>query len=226
MYAIFKLAAAALVALPLVSAATVAPGQGQAPKCSLSQANLAADLPANLTALLPPSNASLSQVTIGFGTQNYTCTNGSYVNVGAVAQLFDISCIQELPAISSALSQAINELEQVDGESLLNFLTTLAKMGRFQLANHYFDTSIGTLSPVFNFQVSGGDYVIGKKLEDIPDPFNPAVNVDWLLLTAAAGDAAKYVVREQTAGGQPPASCSVENETLQAPYAAKYWFFA
>ncbi|KZT51750.1 hypothetical protein CALCODRAFT_503164 [Calocera cornea HHB12733] len=227
MLAIFKIAAAALVALPLVSATAVAPGQGQAPKCDISQANLAAELPANLSALLPPSSDSLSQVTIGFGTQNYTCTGGKYVNVGALAQVFDISCIQESKVISTNIAAMINEIQGIAGGiGLENWLGSLASMGGFKLADHYFDTSSGTLAPVFNFQVSGGDFVIGKKLQDLPDPTNPAVNVDWLQLTAVAGDAAKFLVREQTAGGQPPSSCAVENETLQVPYAAKYWFFA
>ncbi|KZO96601.1 hypothetical protein CALVIDRAFT_563680 [Calocera viscosa TUFC12733] len=224
MHCLLKLAAVALAALPAVSAALS--GQGTQPHCNISASSLTTDLPANLTVLIPPSNVSLIQVTIGFGTQNYTCTNGKYVNVGALAQVFDISCVQNLPAISSALSLGINELEHIDGETILNFVTTLAKMGGFKLADHYFDTSIGTLSPVFNFQVSGGGFAIGKKLQDIPDPVNPAVNVDWLQLQAVAGDAAKFLVREQTAGGQPPSSCSVENESLQVPYAAKYWFFA
>ncbi|KZO96622.1 hypothetical protein CALVIDRAFT_536988 [Calocera viscosa TUFC12733] len=243
MHGFIKLAAVALAAVPLASAlpfsvpfaasrslaarSGLATGQGQAPKCDISQANLAAELPASLSALIPPSNASLSQVTIGFGTQNYTCTSGKFVNVGALAQVFDISCIQELPAISANIAAAINEIQQLDGGiALENWLAKMAQWSGFKLADHYFDTSIGTLSPVFNFQVSGGDFVIGKKLQDIADPFNPTVNVDWLQLTAVAGDAAKFLVREQTAGGQPPASCSVENETLQVPYAAKYWFFA
>ncbi|KZT51749.1 hypothetical protein CALCODRAFT_420745, partial [Calocera cornea HHB12733] len=169
---------------------------------------------------------SLSQVTIGFGTQNYTCTGGKFVNVGALAQVFDISCIQELPAISANLAAAINEIQGLEGGiAFENWIAKVAQWSGFKLADHYFDTSSGSLAPVFNFQVSGGDFVIGKKLQDLPDPTNPAVNVDWLQLTAVAGDAAKFLVREQTAGGQPPASCSIENETLQVPYAAKYWFF-
>ncbi|KZT51746.1 hypothetical protein CALCODRAFT_521181 [Calocera cornea HHB12733] len=222
MHCLLKLAALALAALPAVSAFS---GQGTQPHCNISNSNLATDLPSSLQSLIPPSNVSLVQVTMGLGTQNYTCTNGKYVNVGALAQVFDISCLQNLPAISAAFSQAVNELELVDGASLLNFGITLAKMGGFKLADHYFDTSAGPLSPVFNFQVSNGGFAIGKKLMDLPDPTNPTVNVDWLQLEAIAGDAAKFLVREQTAGGQPPSSCAVENETLQVPYAAKYWFF-
>ncbi|EJU04606.1 hypothetical protein DACRYDRAFT_98502 [Dacryopinax primogenitus] len=243
MYGFTKLAAAALAALPLASAlplltplaafhtlaisSGLAPGQGQAPKCNITQANLAADLPANLISLLPPSDATLSQVTIGFGTQNYTCTNGKFVNVGALAQVFDISCVQELPAISASISAVINEIQGLNGGiALEEMLAKMAQWAGFKLADHYFDTSSGSLAPVFNFQVSGGDFVIGKKVLDIADPFNPVVNVDWLQLSALAGDAAKFLVREQTAGGQAPATCTVENETLQVPYAAKYWFFA
>ncbi|EJU04608.1 hypothetical protein DACRYDRAFT_98503 [Dacryopinax primogenitus] len=229
MHCLFKLMALALAVLPLVSADLHA--QGTQPHCSVANISLPDALTGdshgltNLTALIPPANVSIVQVTIGFGAQNYTCTQGKYVNVGAVAQVFDISCIQNLPSISAGLSLAINELESVAGEGLLNFITMLAKMGGFKLADHYFDTSSGALAPVFNFQISGGGFAIGKKLQDIPDPVNPIKNVDWLQLTAVQGDAAKFLVREQTVGGQPPASCAVENETLQVPYAAKYWFF-
>jgi len=229
MHCLLKLAAVALAAFPLVAADLS--GQGTAPHCNISDISLDLALNIdsnglqNLTLFDPPSNVSLAQVTIGLGTQNYTCTNGKYVNVGALAQVFDISCIQNLPAISAVLSGAIQELEGVDGEGLLNFLIMLAKMGGFKLADHYFDTSSGSLAPVFNFQISGGGFAIGKKLVDLPSPINPAVNVDWLQLEAIKGDAAKFLVREQTQGGQPPSSCAVENETLQVPYAAKYWFF-
>jgi len=228
MHGIFKLAAVALAVLPAVSAFS---GQGTPPHCNISAISLPDALVAdsfgetNLTVFDPPSNVSLAQVTIGLGTQNYTCTNGKYVNVGALAQVFDISCIQNLPLISLALSQGILELEGVAGNALLNFATMIAKQGGFKLADHYFDNSTGALAPVFNFQVSGGGFAIGKKLVDLPAPVNPSVNVDWLQLEAIKGDAAKFLVREQTNGGQPPSSCSQEGKNLAVPYAAKYWFF-
>ncbi|KZO96624.1 hypothetical protein CALVIDRAFT_555012 [Calocera viscosa TUFC12733] len=229
MHFLLKLAALAFAALPAVSAAAVPralSGQGTQPHCNISASHLTTDVPANLSSLIPPSSVSLIQVTVGFGTQNYTCTNGKYVSAGAVAQLFDISCVQNVPAISCELTQAIHQLEQqASGETFLNLVA--AKLGGgYKLADHYFDTSIGTLSPVFNFQVSHGGFVIGKKLVDVPAPVNPAVNVDWLQLQGVSGNAAKYVIREETAGGQPPSSCSVANATLEVAYAAKYWFFA
>ncbi|EJU04605.1 hypothetical protein DACRYDRAFT_98501 [Dacryopinax primogenitus] len=227
MHCIFKLAAFALAGLSAVSAFS---GHGTQPHCNISSIVLANSLVTdsnglqNLTVLVPPSNASLIQVTIGFGTQNYSCQSGKYVNVGALAQVFDISCIENLSVISSLLSSGINELE-LALPSVGPFAAKLATMGGFKLADHYFDTSSGSLAPVFNFAVSKGGFAIGKKLQDLPAPVNPQTNVDWLQLQAVAGDAAKFLVREQTAGGQPPATCATEGKNLEVPYAAKYWFF-
>jgi len=220
MRCLFQLSLFTLAHLALLAAAA-----GAGPHCNAS--SLALSVPANASSVVPPANTTLIQVTLGFGTQNYTCQSGKFVNVGAVAEVFDISCLQSLPPIASALAPSALALSTAANAStvdLLTLITTVARMSGYQLANHYFDSSTGALSPVFNFAVSGGSYFVGKKAVDIPAPTGTQ-DVDWLLLQNVRGSAAVYVVREETAGGQPPTSCTVENEALQVPYAAKYWFY-
>ncbi|KZT51745.1 hypothetical protein CALCODRAFT_487673 [Calocera cornea HHB12733] len=161
MLTIFKFAAAALVALRLVSATAIAP------------------------ALLPPSSDSLSQVTIDFSTQN-TGTGGKCVNVGALAQVLDISCIQESKVISANIAATINEIQGIVGRiGLEDRLGSLAAMCGFKLAlaDHSFDTSSGSAS----LELPG----LRRRLRDreeaqnIMNPFNPLVNVDWLQILSA-----------------------------------------
>ncbi|KAG1763490.1 hypothetical protein EDD22DRAFT_887162 [Suillus occidentalis] len=69
--------------------------------CDLSHARL--KVPANQTQLIAPTYAP-SFIGIGVGTQNYTCnaTKSTYSLIGAVAELFDSSCLYGSPAFESA----------------------------------------------------------------------------------------------------------------------------
>ena len=85
--------------------------------CSLSDARL--QVPTNQTQLIPPK-FSPSFIALGVGTQNYTCnaTSSTYVSVlfhcrwpgpnlytsltGAVAELFDSSCLYGTPEFDTA----------------------------------------------------------------------------------------------------------------------------
>lgn len=100
---------AVLLSLVLSFSALAAPSSKvQVAGCDISEAKLC--LPANQTALAPPKEKA-SFIAVAIGTQNYTCgANGKYTyvvsivsvvqpvissrsNIGAVAELFDISCI-------------------------------------------------------------------------------------------------------------------------------------
>lgn len=39
-----------------------------------------------------------SMIAVGRGIQNYTCTSGAYVSTGALANLFDVTCLYALTA--------------------------------------------------------------------------------------------------------------------------------
>jgi hypothetical protein len=104
-------ASAVLLSLVLSFSALAAPSS-KVSGCNISVAKLR--LPAHQTVLAPPKEKP-SFISVAIGTQNYTCgTNGQYTcvvsdsfvvqrvisshsNVGAVAELFDISCFYGTP---------------------------------------------------------------------------------------------------------------------------------
>jgi len=68
--------------------------------CNISAAKL--KLPSNQTALVEPTTAP-QFIGLGVGVQNYTCntTSSTFMNVGAVAELFDISYLYGTPEFDS-----------------------------------------------------------------------------------------------------------------------------
>lgn len=201
-------------------------------------------VPSNQTALVAPTFPP-SFVALGVGVQNYTCSNTStytYVhpdcivffsltfayshhssNVGAVAELFDISCVVDT-AISPYLTSAIEALWSAIPSNILNTTELISKLGFLGnpdvLGQHYFvpnpATGSGT-SPKFDFTSArfngvADAFVVLARTGDIPSPDDKSVDIDWLYLTALSyagqGKLAKSVFRVETAGGQPPASVS------------------
>ncbi|KIJ91875.1 hypothetical protein K443DRAFT_114457 [Laccaria amethystina LaAM-08-1] len=179
--------------------------------CDISHAQMA--LPANQTALAQPSGAP-SFVLLGVGVQNYTCSAaGTYASAGAVAQLFDISCLVQSPAFDNVQDIA--------------FLKPLTRMG-----DHYFVTSpSGTgISPVWDFRAFGrfkgnaNAMVLAAKVANLPSPAGPQ-NVDWLQLKSVSGELATQIYRTDTRSGQPPASCTPGSALISVKYTSKYWLF-
>jgi len=176
--------------------------------CNVKNATLS--LPAGQTAISVPTDASPAYIALGVGVQNYTCTAaGTYTSAGALAELFDISCLVGKPS----------------------FATIQDSRGLPCLGRHYFITNpanSSTISPEFDLGRSKGPgtagIIIAKKLGGIPSPVGPT-NVDWLELGNQSGGLAKYVFRVDTQGGQPPASCKPGSPLLSVPYKAKYWLF-
>jgi hypothetical protein len=160
---------------------------------------------------------------LGVGVQNYTCSAaGTYTSVGAVAKLFDISCLLNTPIFPKIQDELFKLPPRVrDG--------ILAAASRTPLysGDHYFITNpvTGTgISPKFAQKANGGASftVLGKKGGvKAPD----TTNVDWLQLSSIAGDWATTVFRVDTKAGQPPASCTTGTPDISVAYAAKYWFF-
>ncbi|KAF9049293.1 hypothetical protein BDZ89DRAFT_941180, partial [Hymenopellis radicata] len=160
-------------------------------------------------------------VTVGGGTQNYTCgTDGKYASVGAVAQLFDLSCI----VFTDTFLEVQDLLIEVILEAPLSSRTYDEQTLPF-LADHYFVqnpvTGVG-ISPKFDFTATVGDFVVGKSEVSTPAPTGPQ-DVNWLKLSNIEGGLSQLVFRTDTRRGQPPASCTYGSDTdLQVPYAAKY----
>ncbi|KAJ7067689.1 hypothetical protein B0H15DRAFT_152994 [Mycena belliarum] len=200
--------------------------------CDTSKAVM--DLPAGQTALVSPTSAALF-VMLGVGIQNYTCTSATstYASIGAVASLFDISCLDKKPQFSSIQSTAFKIWDSP--ASLKASASSIgARVGAPKLLGfHYFVTApSGTgISPKWDFTSTGkfaGDasaYVLGAKVGDIPAPTSPATNVDWLALNNAQGSLASKIFRIDTVGGQPPTSCIPGSAPIEVKYTAKYYLY-
>ncbi|OWZ26638.1 hypothetical protein C356_06875 [Cryptococcus neoformans c45] len=165
-----------------------------------------------------------SMIAAGRGIQNYTCISGAYVSTGALANLFDVTCLYALTAgkidpsiISSILPKmAFVALEYPNTDDLSVTIHHL-----------FVDTpgsiSAGSISPEF---VTDTDRVLVSKTATLDDPYNAAINVPWLKLVGVEGQGtyAKSVFRINTFQGQPPSLCTTENEKISVQYASMYWF--
>ncbi|KAJ7185284.1 hypothetical protein C8R46DRAFT_845430, partial [Mycena filopes] len=195
-----------------------------------STAGAVMDLPAGQTQLVSPTTAPL-YVALGVGVQNYTCspTTLKYTSTGAVASLFDISCIDKTPVFAGIQNVAFTAWKAMPSGVSANTLGT--KIGAPTLLGfHYFvPAASGTgLSPKWDFTSTGHNagnataFVIGAKVGDITDPTNnAAVNVDWLALNNAGGSLASKVFRVDTVNGQPPTSCVAGSADISVKYTAK-----
>lgn len=185
-------------------------------------------------ALPPPaSGLSLSHVAVGRGTQNYTCdlSNSTAVPVaiGAVASLFNVTCMAAMTPLLLAL---IPEIALELPMPLSNDPTSPANMDLS--GHHYF---LNTTTAFFNMDTSMHSYGSGafKKVNSSAAPagamtgpnFSGNGAVAWLKLNAldGAGQVFQEVYRLNTAGGNPPANCTGQQAAFEVPYAAEYWLY-
>ncbi|KAF8180559.1 hypothetical protein K438DRAFT_1842121 [Mycena galopus ATCC 62051] len=199
------------------------------PRCDTSYAKM--DLPPNQTALVAPTTNPLF-VLLGVGIQNYTCSGTAFTSIGAVASLFDISCLAGTPKFANVQQKAFNIWTDAPKDvpaTSIGHLVDAPHLDGF----HYFVTSpSGTgLSPEWDFTSTGkfaGNataFVLGAKVGDILAPVDPATNIDWLSLVAAEGDLASQIFRIDTVGGQPPTSCDVTGQQISVKYTSKYFLY-
>jgi len=165
-------------------------------------------------------------------------STGTYTNVGAVAELFDISCLYGTstfddvtdfaytiwklfpPAIpaSTAISTVISLLHSTDTPAILG--------------QHYYvpNPITGTgVNPKWDFTSQGvtkgntNAYVVAAKVAGLAAPTGKQ-DIDWVQLRSIAGSLATDVYRTDTRGGQPDASCTPGvSKDIQVKYASKYW---
>ncbi|KAJ7469775.1 hypothetical protein B0H11DRAFT_1653001, partial [Mycena galericulata] len=197
--------------------------------CETSDATM--DLPANQTLLVSPTSAPLF-VLLGVGIQNYTCSAaGTYGTIGAVASLFDISCLDQTPGFADIQSSAFDLWNEASADTTASSVGALVGAPNL-LGYHYFVTSpSGTgISPKWDFTSTGSfagnssAYVLGAKVGDIPSPNDSATDVDWLALNNVQGSLASKIFRIDTVGGQPPTSC-VAGSAISVKYTAKYYLY-
>ncbi|KAG1741272.1 hypothetical protein EDB19DRAFT_1907967 [Suillus lakei] len=199
--------------------------------CDLSGASL--QVLANQTQLVAPTYAP-SFIGIGVGTQNYTCnaTTSTYAFIGAVAEIFDSSCLYGTPAFDSASTIAYDVWSATTGVTIQEVITTLRLTPDLAvLGQHYYVPNLvgSGLSPKWDFTSSGvtdgnpNAYVIGAKIGDLPS--SDSRNIDDLMVKAVEGELASEIFRMETNGGQPPSQCAAGDSNITVKYTAQYWFF-
>ena len=181
----------------------------------------------------PTDGLSVSQVTLGRGTQNYTCASDTAADkpkaIGAVATLFNVTCIAgNFPYLLNAMTRISLNYPLPTGDR------GNARSNKFIGGNHFFRDS----TPIFDLNTANRQLgvVAVEKIDAQPAP-EDAVDgqygdgfgaVKWLKLAAASDTEEndwQEVYRIETAGGKPPATCQDQPPTFEIEYAAQYWFF-
>jgi len=202
--------------------------------CDLSNAKM--PLPAHQTAMTVPTIAP-SFVGLGVGVQNYTCnaTSLKYSSVGAVAELFDMSCLTNGPLSTTIQNTAFDIWNNAPSSFTTQDIIKMLCHDAIVLGQHYFvpnpNPAPGSpaLSPKWDFtsdseKGNAQAFVIGAKVGDLPAPSGTA-DVDWLQLKNVEGQLADSIYRVESKGGQPPASCTAGSPPLTVKYTSQYWLF-
>ncbi|KAK0458708.1 uncharacterized protein EV420DRAFT_1479407 [Desarmillaria tabescens] len=211
-----------LIALSLVFPALGAPYVQPGKSCDISNAKLI--LPPGVN--LPPPTEPPTHITVGVGTQNYTCSEqGTYTSIGAVAAILDISCLYGTPRFDDIQDVVLAAWQNSDSTTAHELSSELTLLGE-----HFFITNpiTGTgISPEWDFTATLGNtdaFVVANETGTSPAPTG-SQDVAWLSLVRILGELAKEVYRTDTRAGQPPASCTPGSEPITVQYSAKYWFF-
>lgn len=185
---------------------------------------------------LPSPNGTLKYVAIGRGTQNYTCADSTEdtipVQIGAVANLYDASCIA---ANFSDLMNLVTDIVLDFALPSSTVQTPLAPANIDLLGHHYFTNST---TPTFNLDTTTEKQygiAMAKKVDAMTAPAGSVVGQNnegygattWLYLTTVAGTVGDYqeVYRVNTAGGNAPTNCSGQASAFEIQYAAQYYFY-
>jgi len=169
-------------------------------------------------------------VGLGLGTQNYSCSaEGKPVSAGAVASLYDVSCLAGTPFFSNLTDLAMR-LGGARQRTAVNSAISVNLGGSpIKLGDHYFiSNAAGGISPKFDLTASQktSSFVVAKKINGIASP-QGAANVDWLQLEKVEGTIGSQVFRLDTRLGQPAATTCTPGSTIPpSQYAAMYWFLA
>lgn len=208
--------------------------------CDLSSVQLT--LPASQLAVLgQPNSSHPTAVGVAFGVQNYTCSANNnftcvgfladnsgadlgrdssfFSSTGAVAQLYDISCLYHAsPDLFNTIQEPLYEAwtnlsSEVTVQQITAVIPALVSP-EVILADHYFVPSpAGTgLSPVWDFRATKSfhdnpnAFMLGASAGSVVSPVDPSDNINWLRVRKVSGEVADEVYRTDTIGGQPPTS--------------------
>ena len=188
--------------------------------------------PAGLGQTLPAPTATLKFLTLGRGTQNYTCASplATPSAVGAKAALFDVSFLLEFPSPWNLY--ALDNSPRAAVSVPLSAIPS-AVAARDEIGSHIFNAAG---QPTFT--LPNGNFLVAKKAGDIPAPTNSTPGpvggeangqdngaVDWLDLADAGGSTGlSGAYRVECAGGKPPQTCAQAGLSYQE-YSCLYWFY-
>ena len=169
-------------------------------------------------------------------------------NVGAVAELFDISCLYGTNEFSKVQDDAYTLWNEVPSDVTAQSVIQILGDKPFVLGRHYYVpnpvAATPAISPKWDF-TSDADkgnaeaFVIGAKVGDLPAPTGPS-DIDWLQVKNVQGELATTLYRVDTKAGQPPSSVCTHcypkksevnvgilqctaGSTISVKYTAKYW---
>jgi len=94
------------------------------------------------------------------------------------------------------------------------------------LSGHHYFANLTT--PTFDLNTSAHSWgTVGCKKINTTNAPNSAEDVAWLKLSSLSRDGCTIseVYRLNTAGGQPPATCSGMPSTFEVQYSAEYWMW-
>jgi len=154
--------------------------------------------------------------------------------MGAVAELFDISCFYGKPHFDKIQDVLYEKwLKAPESETIDKVIKNMTGNPKV-LGQHYFVENPhdhnGPAVPKWDFTSASQKgnnqaYTIGNKVKNVAAEHKHKSNVDWLSLKSVDGHLADTVFRVDTKAGQPPKSPCIEGSQLQVKYASKYWFF-
>lgn len=122
-------------------------------------------------------------------------------SIGAVAELYDISCLVNTPELATIQNRAYDLWSAIPSKESAEIPTCLKDLDFLKLGLHYFITNPVTgsgLSPEWDFTSTGSNagnknaFVVAAKVGDLPAPTGSA-DVDWLSLKNVEGDLATQV---------------------------------
>ncbi|KAF8814991.1 hypothetical protein BYT27DRAFT_7156279 [Phlegmacium glaucopus] len=182
---------------------------------------------------LTPPTLKLAFVALGVGTQNYTCgSTGTFTNVGALAEIFDISGFANTAIFDLIPDLAIAAWKAAPPSiSIAEVISTL-HMDRTPeiLGQHYFVPSPINgqgLNPKWDFTSQGAlagnpnAFVVAAKVDQADAPTG-SQDIAWLSLKNITGELAQQIYRIDTRLGQPPANCNPGSPEIEVKYVSQY----
>lgn len=142
----------------------------------------------------------------------FIAADESYRSAGAVAELFDVSCLAKNPsALANIPEQAFtawkNAAASVPVKQVKSVLSGIPIGDSFG-QHYFFKNDAGGISPKWDHTSTGSTkgnvnaFAVGKKLGGIPSP-KGSTHVDWLSLEVISGELADVVRASVSSGSRP-----------------------